>query len=140
MKTLLVLFCFISFQISLMAQIETKEHPIDVQLKACLDKDENQTTLGMINCEAEAQVAWDKALNDNYKELRGMLKGEDRERLKLSQRQWIKYRDLELEFSSYMHYNMEGTLYRVIGAGRQTEFVKARALELRDYIETLSMQ
>ena len=137
MRILLLAFTLLSCNLMLNAQ---KEHPIDKQLHACLDIDENQTTLGMMNCEGEAQKAWDKELNQNYKELMGLLKGEEKSMLKAAQRQWIKYRDLEFEFSGNMHYNMEGTMYRVFAAGRQTEFIKTRALELAQYIETLEMK
>ena len=120
----------------LWAQEELK-HPIDQQLEDCHSIDENQTTHGMIACEEAARAAWDVELNKNYKLLMAKLTAPEQEKLRASQRQWLLYRDKELDFSGQMFYNMDGTMWLVVAAGRRTEIVRSRALELKDYYDIL---
>src|SRR5882672_8460100 len=77
------------------AQEETK-HPIDKALEACIDK--NGSTAGMVECTDKAYAAWDKELNKNYGELMRALKAPQKETLKSSELEWIKYRDAEFKF------------------------------------------
>ena len=120
------------------AQIETK-HSIDIQREKCLDIVENQTTVGMINCEIEAAKLWDKQLNEYYKELLKLLNKEEQELLKESQRKWIEYRDKEFSFSSTLYNNLEGTMWRIVAAGRRCDIIRDRALELEQYINILTI-
>jgi len=122
------------------AQRELKEkHPIDLTLEECHSIDSNQTTYGMMECEATAQEEWDSEMNKYYKLLMEVLKPEEKEKLKAAQRQWIVYRDNEKDFATTMYYNMEGTMWRVVAAGRLTEIIRARALELKGYYEVLTI-
>ena len=120
----------------LWAQEELK-HPIDQQLEDCHSIGKNQTTHGMIACEEAARAAWDVELNKNYKLLMAKLTAPEQEKLRASQRQWLLYRDKELDFSGQMFYNMDGTMWLVVAAGRRTEIVRSRALELKDYYDIL---
>ncbi|MBK9733114.1 MAG: DUF1311 domain-containing protein [Chitinophagaceae bacterium] len=114
------------------------QNPIDIRLKECLEVDSNYTTYGMMHCEALARDEWDVEMNKYYHLLIDTLNADEKEKFKVAQRQWLKYRDKEFEFSATMHYNMQGTMWRVVAAARSCEIVKARALELKDYFETLT--
>jgi len=114
-----------------------KKHPIDVELQKCLDTKENYTTLGMTECIVKAADSWDKELNKNFKILLGLLTEEQKEKLKESQRQWIKYRDNELEFSRSFYTQMQGTMWIPVAARTRLNLTKQRAEELSDYISTL---
>lgn len=118
---------------------EKKEgSPIDQQLEACLNLKQNQTTAGMIECTNRAQEQWDKELNKNYSLLIGKLSADEKEKLKVAQRNWIAYRDKEIEFARAMYMNMQGTMWRVVLADRQMELTKQRALELKAYVDNLT--
>ena len=116
-----------------------KKHPIDVELQKCLDTKENYTTLGMTECIVKAADSWDIELNKNYKILLGLLTEEQKEKLKESQRQWIKFRDSEMEFSHSVYNQLGGTMWIPIAARTRLDLTKQRAQELSDYISTLTM-
>jgi len=117
-----------------------KKHPIDIELQKCLDSKENYTTQGMTECIVKAADSWDKELNKNYKILLGFLTEEQKEKLKESQRQWIKYRDNELEFSRSFYTQMQGTMWIPVAAQTRLNLTKQRAEELSDYILTLTQK
>ena len=133
---LLALLLFASLNLS--AQDAT--HPIDAALDSCLNITANQTTYGMIQCTMQAYDAWDAALNDVYKKLMPALEEDEKQALRTAQRQWIAYRDMELEFSGLLHTNMQGTMYRVIHASRVVELTKQRVMDLQDYLDTTGMR
>jgi len=116
-----------------------KDHPVDIELQKCLDSKENSTTQGMTQCVIKAADSWDIELNKNYKTLLGLLNEEQKEKLKVSQRQWIKYRDSELEFSRSFYNQMQGTMWIPIAARTRLDLTKQRAQELLGYISTLTM-
>ena len=116
-----------------------KKYPIDIELQKCLDSKENSTIQGMTQCVIKAANSWDIELNKNYKTLLGLLNGEQKEKLKESQRQWIKSRDSELEFSRSFYNQMQGTMWIPIAARTGLNLTKQRAQELLDYISTLTM-
>jgi len=110
-------------------------HPIDIRLEKCHSIDSNQTTAGMMNCEAIAREEWDLEMNKYYKLLMGILSPDERAKLKTAQISWLNYRDKEKEFSGTMYYNMQGTMWRVAAAGRLCDIVRQRALELKVYYD-----
>jgi len=114
-----------------------KKHPIDIELQKCLDSKENSTTQGMTECVIKAADSWDKELNKNFKILLRLLTAEQKEKLKEAQRQWIKYRDNELDFSRSFYNQMQGTMWIPIAAQTRLNLTKQRAEELSDYISTL---
>lgn len=135
-----ILIAFLLSSIQLFAQKGDTEarHPIDIRLENCHSIDSNQTTYGMINCEIIARDEWDKELNKYYNLLMDILGAEERTKLKNSQLAWLSYRDKEKDFSGTMYYNMQGTMWHVVAAGRFCEMVRQRALELKEYYDTLT--
>lgn len=117
---------------------QTAKHPIDIKREQCHEIDSNQTTYGMMHCEAIAREEWDKEMNKYYKLLMDTLTIEQKEKLKIAQRQWLDFRDRELDFSGTLYYNMQGTMWRVVAAGRSCDIVKERALELKGYYDMLT--
>lgn len=137
MKNLLLILLILGFGYAAIAQNEVEEeHPIDIKLDQCLDIDTNQTTYGTIACFETSREDWDIELNKYYQLLMDVIQEDAKAMLKESQLKWIEYRDLEYAFSNKMHTDMEGTLWKIVAAGRRYEIVKARALELKSYYET----
>ena len=60
-------------------------------LKAYLDADK-------CDCGEKTEKDWDSEINKNYKTLMAELDKPEQEKLKLAQRKWIEYRDLEFSF------------------------------------------
>jgi uncharacterized protein YecT (DUF1311 family) len=132
----LIIFALIA-PMALMAQTETT-HPIDSALSSCLDI--HETTLGMVECFATAQEQWDAELNRAYNELMKLLDTSSKENLRRSQREWIQFRDQEMEFMNNWYGRMDGTLWKIVAAERKAEFVKRRALALQSYIDSIDME
>jgi len=121
-----------------LSQAQDLDHPIDVRTRACLDSVENQTTMGMIGCARRAYEAWDKELNKNYKLLMGVLSAEEKEKLKVAQRNWITWRDSETGFSGTVYGNIEGTMWRTVSADRYADITRQRALDLKVYYDNVA--
>lgn len=138
MKYITLLFLSCILDIEVYAQEEKKQHSIDKLLQECLNIEQNQTAAGMIECTNRAQERWDKELNKNYSLLISKLSADEKEKLKVAQRNWITYRDKEMEFARTMCVNIQGTMWRVVFADRQMEMTKQRALELKVYADNLT--
>jgi uncharacterized protein YecT (DUF1311 family) len=137
MKYLTILFLTLILAVNTYGQTDTEVHIIDKHLKECLDSTENQTTVGMTDCAIRAGKEWDKELNKNYNLLMSKLSVDEKEKLKSAQKNWILYRDKEMEFARTMYVNQQGTVWRIVLADRQTELTRQRALELKTYYENL---
>jgi uncharacterized protein YecT (DUF1311 family) len=119
------------------ADDETPKHPIDAGLEERIDAD--PSTAGMIESCQWAEGEWDKLLNENYQALMKKLDKKDQDRLRASQREWVKFRDLEFAFNGNFYGGMDGTMFRTIAAGDRTDFVRERALKLGSYLNSLEL-
>ncbi len=130
-----ILFCFLNLSFG---QTD-KKHPIDIELQNCLDSSENYTTKGMTDCVVRATKKWDEELNKKYQELLHLLPSEQKEKLKIAQRQWIEYRNKEIEFSNQIYSEMQGTMWIPVFAQTKLELTKQRALVIEGYIANLTI-
>ncbi len=129
-------FFFIS--VAVFSQEPPEQHPIDIALDKCMDK--NPSTHGRIGCLDEAYKKWDAELNKNYKALSLKLDAKQKAALLTSQRKWLEYRDLEFKFQSAFYATMEGTMYQPMAVDDRMEVVKKRALDLKSYLDLLEMK
>ena len=125
---LLLLTSFSSF-----AQIE---HPIDVELEACIS--DNSSTAGIGNCGSKAHEQWDAELNYYYKTLMNVLDSNQKSSLRESQRSWIKYRDLEVANIKSIYGSKRGSMWGLTALSDITEITKDRALALKKYFENIN--
>lgn len=126
------------FSIACLAQEkQKKQHPIDAAYLKCLDQPENQTTVGMVNCAIEAKKAWEKEVEKYYQLLLAKVSKEHKDKLKASQEAWKNYKQKEIDFSTNMYLDMGGTMWKIVAADAETEFIKQRALLLKSHYETL---
>ncbi len=136
--TLSMLFFICIPRQSIGQNAQPEKHPIDIKLEQCHLVDSNQTTYGMMNCEAIARDEWEKEMNKYYKMLMDTLPVEEKTKLKITQTLWLDYKEKEIEFSSTMYYNMTGTLWHIVAVSRTCEIMKTRALELKSYFDMLT--
>jgi len=136
----IVLFVFavvlcICFFSGVSAYAEDEKHPIDSELEKRLEVAD--TTVDMMEAYAQTAADWDKLLNENYNALMETLSGEQQERLRASQREWIKFRDLEFEFNANFWDDLGGTMWGIFPYVFQSDFIRARALQLGALINPL---
>ena len=108
---------------------------IEQGLRLKLDID--YSTNGMVVSTHDANREYDKLLNKYYQVLLRSLNEEDREILKKSQRNWIAFRDSELELNGVLmkdYYSGSGTIQRVLAAARVMEITKTRVIVLYHYL------
>lgn len=130
----LVLF-FIAASPPFAEEKEKQQHPIDAWLGKCIEAD--FATAGMTNCALKAMEMWDREMNRTYKELMKKLPGKQKALLKQSQIQWVKFRDVEFNFTSEFYGSFEGTIWQNTLAGEKLNVVKDRALRLQMYLNYL---
>ena len=134
MRQILSILFFLSV---LTGHSQTEKHPIDTRNSACHDIDTNQTTYGMMQCEAIARDEWFLEMDKYYNLLLDTLSEESVTLLRASQEAWLDYNMKEKSFSSSLYYSdMDGTMWYVVNAGRMKDIIRKRALELKDYYET----
>jgi len=85
-----------------------KPHPIGIAASKC--KEEHATTVGIKKCKLLELQAWDAELNRAYNNLGG----KNNEKLKATQREWIKYRDAQIEYLSAEYGRRDGTIWGLI--------------------------
>jgi uncharacterized protein YecT (DUF1311 family) len=133
LTTILTMFTVITY-----GQVDITNQ-IDNELQDCLDSSENYTTEGMIDCVSKALEKWDAELNKAYKELLDLLTSEQKKKLKIAQREWIEYRNKEIEFSNQLYYDMQGTMWIPVAAQTKFNLTKKRTIELENYIANLTI-
>jgi uncharacterized protein YecT (DUF1311 family) len=138
---LAVIMCFCCFSgtermaSAAYAEENGEKHPIDAELEKRLDAD--FSTSGMVEAFVQTSKEWDKLLNENYNALMKKLSKEEQDKLKASQREWIKYRDLEFAFNKKYWEKFSGTMYIPLPYSFQCDFVRGRALQLGSYLKDL---
>ena len=93
----------------------------------------------MTDCVVQATEKWDLELNKNYQKLLNILTAEQKEKLKLTQREWVEYRDKEIEFSNQLYYDMQGTMWIPIAAETKLDLTRKRTVEPENYIANLTI-
>ena len=92
MPALLLLLSLLSFP-----ALAADPDRLDTALDTCLAKPEGTSTPGMVECTGEAIRAWDKHLNEVYKQVMAGLDPKSRDLLRASQRRWVAFREAEHE-------------------------------------------
>lgn len=104
---------------------------IDKTLKNCLDNARSNDESA--SCGATAEHAWDKVLNEAYKELRAPLTAHQKNELQNAEAKWIKFRDQEFKSISQIYTGQgEGTMTHPWVREAQANLVKERAIELQN--------
>lgn len=98
------------------------------------EKNEDYTTVGMLEAAEKYYIELDELLNRCYKELSSQLDEKDKKALLNSQREWIKYRDKEIEFAQLFYSKKEGTMWLLFPVGEKIDLVKNRINDLINYL------
>ena len=108
---------------------DKRDDPIDIQYQHDVDKD--MSTAGIRTAANKAREKWDKEMNVVYGHLMTLLDKEQQEKMRESQRAWLKYRDANGEVLAGVVAVQQGTMWQLTATVQQMETVRARVLELR---------
>jgi uncharacterized protein YecT (DUF1311 family) len=136
MKKGIFIFVFVLLFVSAKLYSQNSQHPIDVYLDSCMEK--NPSTIGMVKCTEEAIQMWDNELNKYYKILMKVLDEESAKTLKASELKWIEFKEMELKNIEKIYSKMEGTMYIPMKYYAKMEIVKTRALQLGNFYDLLT--
>ncbi len=106
-------------------------HPIDRNARTC--EANAKSNFDTAKCGDLARTAWDKELNKAYQSFRKDLDPEQKEALRQSELQWIKFRDAEFDSIEQIYTN-QGSGSETIpwAAFAKADIVKERAVELQN--------
>ncbi|WP_343747709.1 lysozyme inhibitor LprI family protein [Fluviicola sp.] len=97
---------------------------------------------GMKTASLKMLEAYEKLLNKYYRMLLVALNPEDREILKVTQRNWIKYRESEKQMNELIskdNYSGGGSIQVLFVLSREIEMTQNRVIEFYNYIERLNI-
>jgi uncharacterized protein YecT (DUF1311 family) len=113
---------------------------IDQFLHSCLTALDGQTIDGMVGCINIAYEKWEDEMNRYITLLQAKLSDNQKAALRLSQENWLKFKEAEFKFLDMLYSTKKGSSYRPIIAEEKMNVIKARALELKDYYEIMSQE
>ena len=87
----------------------------------------------MVACTGDAIRAWDKRLNEVYRQVMAGLDAKSQELLRASQRRWVAFREAEHEAMGGPWRQDRGTIIRVLTMSADLSAIKERVQELRLY-------
>ena len=120
--------------------------PLDITFKADLYRAEkladkkvsiDYSTSGMTTAIVELNNDYEKLLNKYYTILLKKLNPKDQDKLKIAQRNWIKFRDSEIQLIgtvSKSEYSGGGTIQSNIMAGRISDLTKNRLYVIKEHL------
>lgn len=113
-------------------------HPIDAAMEKAQAKD--PSTAGQTSAIDSALKKWDTELNRHYDTLLKRLDPEATAKLRESQREWVTWRDKELESLSAFFSKMDGTMWVPASAYARMNITRERALSLGRLAELSEMR
>ena len=91
-----------------------------------------QTTVEMKYCSQQSYQTADKQLNQVYRQVNSSIRGEQKQLLTTAQQAWIKFRDNNCNFETYL--NRGGTGYEIFRNGCLERLTQQRTKDLQDYL------
>lgn len=122
--------------------IEFKTDTFIVSKRFGLYISQDYSDFGMKTASINMLNDYEKLLNKYYKILLSQLKQEDKEILKIAQRNWINYREYEEQFNylvSEDKYSGGGTIQTLFVLSRSIEITQNRVTEFHDYIGRINL-
>lgn len=114
-------------------QQASRDECIGTIANPCLETEEGQSTVGMIECQGRELAVWDAILNDNYAALKDALPEDGFRALRDTQVKWIAYRDSKCDWPSVFFEG--GTISGPLAAACLNDATARRANELADYLD-----
>ncbi len=135
-KTNLIYFIFLLITYSSFGQSIQKDQ-IDIDLQTCLELEENDSYQS--ECFMTAIIKWEFKLNRTYNKLIKYLKPEQQNLIIESQKQWVNYKNSEVEFSNQFYTNSKENIKYPKAYRTNLDIIRQRAIELETYINNLQL-
>jgi uncharacterized protein YecT (DUF1311 family) len=136
----LALMCLSAMALSDAASASTVKDATAAALTCCLSTAANASTAGQTDCEAAAAKTYDRRMNVAFASLMRKLPPSAAQRLRLSQRAWLAFRDSETAARDALYETRQGTMYVPMQASDTTNAIRDRALQLEDFVAVLAIQ
>ncbi|MFJ6328031.1 MULTISPECIES: lysozyme inhibitor LprI family protein [unclassified Rhizobium] len=111
-----------------------------VALDRCLADPAKGSTGDQTDCEAAAEQAYDRRMNQAYAALLKRLPPDVGARMRTSQRAWLAYRDQEAKAREALYATRHGTMYVPMESDDAVTLVGDRARLLERYLRTLNIE
>ncbi len=121
---------------------EDNKNPIDKALDNCIGKAMDPSE--EIGCTESAFEAWDNELNNVYGKLMKALPGKSSDAsgakhdLLVSQRNWLKHRDAELDFVDDIYNSKQGSMYAPMQSYARQDVIKGRVIQLHKRLDLVN--
>ncbi len=105
-----------------------------------LELDYNSSTQGIAQANYNAENHYDTLLNKYYNKLINRMVGKDKEVIKESQRNWIKFRNSERIFNNTIQdeqYSDGGTIHTIFATQKFADITRQRVIELYYYLDRI---
>jgi uncharacterized protein YecT (DUF1311 family) len=127
MKTLLVISLLALSGQAIAANADIAK-PLDDALQTC--KNNANSTLETADCYQKATQAWDKMLNVQYQALLSGQSEAFKQKMKISQRGWIKYKEDYFSAMESFYQQQQGTIWGLVAAESKLNVIRDKALDL----------
>lgn len=107
---------------------ERLRQDLDTQLERC--QQQAVSTLENLQCYEAANTAWDRELNNQYKQLLAGQSLAAQAALKKAQRAWIGYRDSYFQGINHFYQQQQGTVWGPVAAESKLNVVRDKARDL----------
>lgn len=113
--------------------------PTRQSLDSCLGDPKNGSTGDQTACETKALASYDKWMNVAYSKLLKELPVQAGQDLRVAQRSWIAYRDMEGRARGSLFAITQGSMYAPMQADAETDLTRDRASLLKSYLRVLDI-
>lgn len=117
--------------------IEFRLDTFKIKQKIKMQLDIDYSTSGMVRSTEESTRSYDRLLNKYYQKLIQRLESEDKEVLRRSQRNWIKFRDSEIKLNDLVSswgYSEGGSDAYLFAKIREQSITENRLIEIYRYL------
>ncbi|MGL5936791.1 MAG: lysozyme inhibitor LprI family protein [Cetobacterium sp.] len=132
-----LLFIFLTLSLTLSAGVRKEyQNKIDIiQYEYEMKLENDPSTRGMVEAAEYKYKELDNMLNYYYNEFKETLSESQRNLLKNSQKDWLKFRDKEVEFAREFYGNKDGTVWRIYPGLIKVELLERRLSDFINHLE-----
>jgi uncharacterized protein YecT (DUF1311 family) len=129
-----------AFAASPAAAAPPAKDPTEAALDRCLNDPAKFSTAAQVDCEAQANRAYDRRMNVAYAALIKTLPAPAAQQLRQSQRAWLAFLTAERTAAGALYATRQGTMYVPMAASSMTNVTRDRTLQLEGYVRVMRIE